>query len=40
MASTKNLFGRNYKGKVAMDGGIFWLQLIGWLWIGLFSSRN
>ena len=25
---------------VAMDGGIFWPQLKGWLWIGLFSSRN
>ena len=26
--------------KVAMDGGIFWPQLKGWLWMGLFSSRN
>ena len=26
--------------KVAMDGGIFWSQLKGWLWMGLFSSRN
>ena len=26
--------------KVAMDGGIFWPQLKGWLWMGLFYSRN
>ena len=26
--------------KEAMDGGIFWPQLKGWLWMGLFSSRN
>ena len=26
--------------KVVMDGGIFWPQLKGWLWMGLFSSRN
>ena len=26
--------------KVAMDGGIFWPQLKGWFWMGLFSSRN
>ena len=26
--------------KVAMDGGIFWMQLKWWLWMGLFSSRN
>ena len=26
--------------KMAMDGGIFWPQLKGWLWMGLFSSRN
>ena len=26
--------------KVAMDGGIFWPQLKGWLWMGLFSSCN
>ena len=31
LAATKN---------VAMDGGIFWPQLKGWLWIGLFFSRN
>ena len=26
--------------KVAIDGGFFWPQLKGWLWMGLFSSRN
>ena len=26
--------------KVAMNGGIFWQPLKGWLWMGLFSSRN
>ena len=26
--------------KVAMDGGIFWPQLKGWLWMGIFSSRD
>ena len=26
--------------KVAMDGGIFWPQLKGWVWMRLFSSCN
>ena len=26
--------------RVALDGVIFWPQLKGWLWMGLFSSRN
>ena len=26
--------------KVAMDRGIFWPQLKGWIWMGLFFRRN
>ena len=26
--------------RVALDEVIFWLQLKGWLWMGLFSNRN
>ena len=26
--------------KVAMDGGIFWPQLKGWLWMGIFFDCN
>ena len=26
--------------RVALDEVIFWLQLKGWPWMGLFSSRN
>ena len=40
MAATKKWFINAATKKVAMDGGIFWPQLKGWLWMGLFSSRN